>query len=370
MLLCLYVQLQRQLSSAHIKWIASQSFLLTSLSAFAVQFDSLYGEQFQNSDGFPKELLAEEFVAEKLVEFWACLNSVWCAAVSQADGELVCVAILRAVSQMLPIVSALLTGTELADAAMPLFHSITKTLTTQHHASGAKPRPALPPPVVPAAPAVDALMFSSPRMDVAAVSPMVSAQTPGPAARSTSKWAVIRDAVPAVEAAAAPLERPSVASIVMAKRRAMLGNIGSHSSARAPMSKRAEEPATAPQEPIVSKLPDHRAALTEYVLATLAAVYRSKDVASDSSVMLELQTALFPSCVTLLAASAASFVSIHSSSAEPTDYKAVEADATLSIRSDLFPGIQALLSALCEDYLTSTLTAVSQGMRTYMFCDL
>lgn len=60
-----------------IKWIAAQSFLLASLSQFAAQYDALYGEQFQVGDGLPKELLAEEFVAEKVVELWAALDSIW-----------------------------------------------------------------------------------------------------------------------------------------------------------------------------------------------------------------------------------------------------------------------------------------------------
>lgn len=71
--------------SDHPQWIACQSLLLASLSQFVLQYDCLYGEQFHNADGFPKELLAEEFVAEKVVEFWGCVDAVWREASRASD---------------------------------------------------------------------------------------------------------------------------------------------------------------------------------------------------------------------------------------------------------------------------------------------
>ena len=62
------------------KWLRSQSLLIASLSQFLLQHDALYGDQFVC---VPKEVLAEEAVAEKAVELWAAADALWGAVAGQ-----------------------------------------------------------------------------------------------------------------------------------------------------------------------------------------------------------------------------------------------------------------------------------------------
>ncbi|MFN9938597.1 MAG: hypothetical protein ACK56I_03905, partial [bacterium] len=89
-----------------------------------MQYDCLYGEQFQSAEGLPKELLAEEFVAEKLLEYWDALRRLWALGTASVDHRPLLRSVTTAVTRLLPICASLLHGSQLADSAGPVFRAM------------------------------------------------------------------------------------------------------------------------------------------------------------------------------------------------------------------------------------------------------
>ena len=86
----------------------------------------------------------------------------------------------------------------------------------------------------------------------------------------------------------------------------------------------------------------------EQVLAVFAHVFRCRDLTVDADVITHLQDALFAPCARMLSSCLAELGRHHH-------------EAEASHAADLFPGVHALLAALVESYLPSTLSPVSQG---------
>jgi hypothetical protein len=338
-----------------VKWTACVSMLLASLSQFAAQYDCLYGEQFQGAEGLPKELLAEEFVAEKLLEYWDALGRLWALGASSVDHRPLLRSVTSAVTRLLPICASLLHGSQLADTAGPVFRAMvahvvsspavesvdTKPGNIETHAASFADFPSHVPPVSP-------MVYES-REDTVPKTP--APVTPQQPALSHLSASVTSRTKPG-------RGLPSVVDTIMAKRRAHL------STPRVPSSTTGT-PLALPATPVTAKLPGAPASkplvapvhklvdgeIGELVLAAFAVVYRFSDIAPEAAVLSSLQQMLYPHALLLLSAGLQSYCSRTADAGSTPD--AFIADV------DLFPGLQALTSALVQGYFPLTLTAIS-----------
>lgn len=275
---------------------------------------------------------------------------------------------------LLPICSTLLQGAELADAAQPLFKSMASTAAPQpipaevdEASSKATPEaPLSAPPLPTPIQTMKSLAQGSFHHSVAPVSPMVS----GTPSHADPKWSALRARIPGLvhptpsASSSAPAPAPtqtsavvsirtpgtevtSVVSSIMAKRRAILGQ----SSSGSPLPAR-PSPAAVPRAPPGPPPPkpktadvSNRCGEVDLILAAFAAVYRHKDLTTESQVVALLQRRLLPVAIRVLSDCLHGFS--HSSVASAT--------------GNTLPGIQALMGALLESYFIGTLSPVSQG---------